>query len=119
MRNRFDLTKTKEKLDKVMAQAKESMKVLETLQKEGMSRAKSILEQVPAKDLAQKVANERVVAGLKKLGLATRSEVRELEKRVEELASELRTQINQVSKAARKSAKKDNKDDSRETDVNA
>ena len=113
MRKSFNMKKTKEKIDKVLAQAKESMKVLEALQKEGLARAKTIMQQVPAKDVAQKIANERVVTSLKKLGLATRSEVRELEKKVEELASELRGQISQVSKAAKKSAKKN----SHETDA--
>ena len=113
---KFDLKKTKEKIDSILAQAKESVQVLEALQKEGMARAKSLL-QVPTKDLAQKITNEKVVSSLKKLGLATRSEVRELEKRVEELASELRTQINQVSKAAKKKSKSEKEDSSHEASV--
>lgn len=109
MRGSLNLKKTKEKINKVLAQAKDSIKVLDSLQKEGLARARSIMKQVPAKDMAQRIANERVVASLKRLGLATRGEVRELDKKVEQLASELRAQISQVSKAARKAKKE--KDD--------
>jgi hypothetical protein len=105
---------SKEKLDKIVSQAKDSLKILEALQKEGVARARSMMH-LPSKDLAKQLTNEKIVASLKKLGLATRSEVRDLEKRVEELASELRTQISQVSKAAKKA--KGEKKDSTESDV--
>ena len=114
MPQKISLNKTKETFDKLLAQAKESVKVLETLQKEGVARARAVLH-MPTKELAQSLTNERVVATLKKLGLATRTEVRDLEKRVEELASELRTQINQVAKTARKTQKtKSDKDETPE-----
>lgn len=108
----------KTKVEQILAQAKESVKVLEALQQEGMNRVRAMLD-VPAKNAAQKLANEKLVSSLKKVGLATRSEVRELEKRVEELASELRTQINQISKAQRKSTKSHSKSNERPTDTNA
>lgn len=111
-----NLKNAKEKIDQLLEQAKESVKVLESLQKEGVNRVRSIL-QGSSKDLAQKIANEKVVASLKKIGLATRAEVRELEKRVEDLASELRTQINQVSKASRKAQKSSKASDS-QSDAN-
>ena len=107
MSQKLNFKKTKEKMDKIVAQAKDSVKVLEALQREGLARARSIISQIPARDVAHKLTNEKIVASLKKLGLATRSEVRELEKKVEELATELRTQINQVTKVARKAQKKD------------
>ncbi|MBI3556491.1 MAG: hypothetical protein HY074_09535 [Deltaproteobacteria bacterium] len=116
MSQKINFKKTKEKMDKIVAQAKDSVKVLDALQKEGLARARSIIHQIPARDVAHKLTNEKIVSSLKKLGLATRSEVRELEKKVEELASELRTQISQVTKAARKAQKK-NKDDG--ADANA
>lgn len=116
MPQKIDMKKTKETLDKVLAQAKDSVKVLEALQKEGLARARSMM-QMPSAELARQLTNEKVVASLKKLGLATRSEVRELEKKVEELASELRTQINQVSKASKKAAKAEKKETS--TEANA
>jgi hypothetical protein len=104
---------SKEKLDKLVSQAKDSLKILEALQKEGVARARSLMH-LPSKDLAKQLTNEKIIASLKKLGLATRSEVRDLEKRVEELASELRTQISQVSRNAKKGKK-----DSHESDVTA
>jgi hypothetical protein len=95
----FDMNKTKETLDRLLNQAKESVKVLETLQKEGMDRARTILQtQIPSADEAQKIANEKVKKTLKKLGFASRSEVRDLEQKVEELAAELRAQIAKVSR---------------------
>jgi small-conductance mechanosensitive channel len=99
----LNFQKTKDALDKILAQAKESVKVLEALQKEGMARARSMMH-LPSKDQAQKMTNDKIVASLRKLGLATRSEVRDLEKKVEELASELRGQISQVSKMAKKTS---------------
>lgn len=82
----------KDTLEGLLSQAKESVKVLEGLQKEGLDRAKNYM-QIPSKELAQKLTNEKVIAGLKKMGLATKTEVRDLERKVEELATELRSQI--------------------------
>ena len=106
---KFNMKKTKDKIDRVIAQAKESAQVLDALQKEGVARAKSLLHS-PSRNMAHKIANEKVVASLKKLGLATRSEVRDLEKRVEELASELRAQISQISKTTKKKTKPEKED---------
>ncbi len=86
-----------DKLEKILKQAKESIKILETLQKEALDRAKIYIN-LPAVNEAKKISNEKIVATLKKLGLATQSEVRELEKKVEDMASELRQQINKVKK---------------------
>lgn len=118
MRANLDFKKTKQRIDRIIKQAKDSVRVLDALQKEGVARARALLH-VPSKDLAQKLTNEKVVSSLKKIGLATRSEVRELEKKVEELASELRTQISQVQKAAKKAVKPKHVDDDSSTDLNA
>jgi hypothetical protein len=106
----FDKTlkKTKATLDTLLAQAKESVKVLETLQKEGLTRAATFLNtNLPSKSAAQKLANEKLAAGLKKIGLASRDEVEELEKKVEALASELRAQISKVSRKTTQKSKTD------------
>ncbi|MEW6057192.1 MAG: hypothetical protein AB1540_11315 [Bdellovibrionota bacterium] len=111
MAQKIDFKRTKETFDKLLSQAKESVKVLETLQKEGVARAKSYVTiSMPSRDEAQRVANEKIIATLNKLGLATRTEVRDLEKRVEELASELRGQISKVSRK-QKSAKSEREAD--------
>lgn len=109
MPQNFDVKKTKEKIDKIMAQAKESVKVLDLLQKEGVAKARAVWTE-QSKDITQLLSNDAVLATLKKLGLATRTEVRDLERKVEELASELRAQINQVSKASKKAKSKDKGD---------
>lgn len=98
------MAKTKETIEKIVAQAKESVKVLEALQKEGMARAKSMVH-IPTKD----EATEKFIGALKKMGLATRDDVRALERKIEELASELRTQMSKMSGGGGKktSAKKD------------
>ncbi|MGE4232223.1 MAG: hypothetical protein AB7F43_02740 [Bacteriovoracia bacterium] len=99
----------KEKFEKLLDQAKESVKVLETLQKEGISKVISIL---PSPDDTKKMTNEKIVSSLRKLGLATRSEVEELEKKVENLASELRSQIVKLN---RKSSGKQKSEHNSET----
>ncbi len=95
----LNLDKAKETLDKVLAQAKESVKVLETLQKEGVARAKALIQNKGLPHFS--LPNEKVLSNsLKKLGLATRNEMRDLEKKVEELAT-------QVSKLKTKNPKKE------------
>ena len=89
--------KTKVAFDKLVNQAKESVKVLETLQKEGLEKAKSMIH-LPSPEETVRMTNEKISAGLQKLGLATRAEVQELEKKVEDLASELRGQISKLSR---------------------
>lgn len=106
----LNLDKTKESLDRILSQAKESVKVLEMLQKEGLERAKTWM-QLPTKDETMNMANKKLVMGLKKLGLATRSEVDYLEKKVEDLASELRSQISKLNKKTATN-KKDSASDS-------
>ena len=90
---------SKQSIENLIFQAKDSIKVLEYLQKEGLSKAVHFMQtQIPSRQEAQKMANDTLLGGLKKMGIATKSEVRDLEKKVEELASELRAQINKVSK---------------------
>lgn len=101
MPQQFNFKKTKETLEKLVAQAKDSVQVLEALQKEGVARAKEYINS----EKASQLANEKLVSTLKKLGLATRIEVRDLEKKVEELASELRGQISKVQRKSQKSSK--------------
>jgi hypothetical protein len=119
MSEKLNFKKTKEGLDKLMDQAKESVAVLEALQKEGLSKAMSFLNSKNF-DRAQTIANEKILETLKKMGLATREEVRELEEKVEELAVELRDQMDKLSKVSpsnsgkhhtKKTSKNDKDDD--------
>ena len=102
--------KTKETIDRILSQAKESIKLLETLQKEAISRAKSMIESGEAR----KITNQKIVSSLKKMGLATQAEVRELERKVEDLASELRSQLSKISRKTTASGKKE-KDETTES----
>lgn len=101
MSHTINFKKTKETLEKLLAQAKDSVQVLEALQKEGMARAKEFMNS----EKASQMANDKLVSTLKKLGLATRTEVRDLEKKVEELASELRGQISKVQRTKSQKSK--------------
>ncbi|HRK02070.1 MAG TPA: phasin family protein [Oligoflexia bacterium] len=88
-------TKTKETLDKILGQAKESVKVLELLQHEAVSRAKSVVANLP---------NEKIAEAFRKMGFATRAEVEALEQKVETLAEEVATL---TSKLQQKKSPKD------------
>jgi polyhydroxyalkanoate synthesis regulator phasin len=75
-------TKTaKAKVSQVLNQAKDSLKLLETLEKEALAKARSFVK-LPNPD-------DRILAGLRKLGVATQAEVEELKVRVEELEARL------------------------------
>ncbi len=82
-------------LDKTVNTAKESIKVLETFGKEGLEKARQVAKNLPSAEFAKSVAEDKLKAALKTLGLATRVEVENLEQKVEELATELRREIHQ------------------------
>ncbi|MBI2607096.1 MAG: hypothetical protein HYW49_13560 [Deltaproteobacteria bacterium] len=96
-----NLDKAKQRVDKILGQAKDSLRVLDSLQKEGISLAKSFIE-IPVASRTKKFTDEKIVKNLGKIGLATREEVRALEKKIENLASELHTQIDKTRKKSGK-----------------
>jgi hypothetical protein len=85
--------------EKLIAQAKDSVKVLETLQKEGLAR---VLAAIPSKEEAQKITNDKIVSALKRMGFATQDDLHNLEQKIEELATELRSQITKSKKQTSK-----------------
>lgn len=89
------IKKTRETIEKLFGQAKESVKVLELLQREGMAKARSMM---PSPEETLKMTNEKIVSTLRKMGFATRDDVRQLERKVDELASELRGQLLKLQK---------------------
>ncbi len=100
--------KAKHRVDKVLGQAKDSLRVLESLQKEGLALAKSFIE-TPVASRTKKFTNEKIAKNLGKIGIATREEVRALEKKIENLASELRSHLEkQIDKVRKKSSKPNN-----------
>ncbi len=69
-----------------LKQAQDSLKVLESLEKELLARAKN-LSTLPRR--LPMAADEKIVASLKSLGLATQSEVKALETQVNSLTDRL------------------------------
>ena len=78
----------KERIEQILNQAKQSVRALEDLQKSGMSHVHELLNK------------KNLVKTVKKLGLATKEDIRDLNDRIDDLASELRQQISQIKKAS-------------------
>jgi gas vesicle protein len=79
----------KERIEQILNQAKQSVRALEDLQKSGMSHVHELLNK------------KNLVKTVKKLGLATKEDIRDLNDRIDDLASELRQQISQIKKASK------------------
>jgi polyhydroxyalkanoate synthesis regulator phasin len=90
-------TKTKARVSKVIDQARnqaiESFKLLEALEKEAVSKAKTLVS-LPNSAARKKLTNDRILRSLKKLGVATQSEVSTLEARITKLESLLALKTN-------------------------
>jgi polyhydroxyalkanoate synthesis regulator phasin len=80
--------KTKNKVSQVLHQARESLKILETLEKETLAKARTFVRNPLAMD-RKRLTNEKILASLKSLGVASQSEVDELQAKVEHLENEL------------------------------
>jgi polyhydroxyalkanoate synthesis regulator phasin len=78
----------KKRVNKVIDQAKQSLKILEALEKETLAKAKSFVK-IPIYGDPKKMTNDKILASLKKLGLATQAEVDSLRLRVEKLEAQL------------------------------
>jgi polyhydroxyalkanoate synthesis regulator phasin len=76
----------KKRVGKVIDQAKQSLKILEMLEKETLSKAKNF---VKASGDTKKLTNDKILASLKKLGVPSQSEVDALRSRVEKLEAQL------------------------------
>ncbi|OFZ18784.1 MAG: hypothetical protein A2X94_06190 [Bdellovibrionales bacterium GWB1_55_8] len=74
-------TAAKEQVNKVLSQAKESLKILEV--------ARTFVK-LPSNP--KELTNEKILASLKKLGVATQEEVQSLRARVEELEATVANQ---------------------------
>lgn len=105
-----NVQKTKEKVTKALnqakSQAKESLKALGTLEKETLAKAKKTLDDGGAKihelsnqviaQLAglniadrKKLTNDKILASLKKMGVATQSDIEALNARISSLEAQL------------------------------
>ena len=76
------------KVSRVLSQARESLKLLETLEKETLAKAKTFVRN-PMRLSGKRLTNDKITATLKSLGVATRGEILELEQKIEEMRNEL------------------------------
>jgi polyhydroxyalkanoate synthesis regulator phasin len=81
----------KKRVGKVIKQAKQSLKILETLEKETFAKAKTFASMIPSggSDAAKKMTNDKILSSLRKLGVPTQAEVDALRARIEKLEAEL------------------------------
>jgi polyhydroxyalkanoate synthesis regulator phasin len=78
----------KKRVNKVIDQAKQSLKILETLEKETLARAKNFIK-IPISGDPKKMTNDKILASLRRLGVATQSDVDSLRLRVEKLEAQI------------------------------
>ena len=74
----------KKRVNKVIDQARQSLKILESLEKETFARAREFVR-IPLSGDPKKLTNDKILASLKKLGVAPQAEVDALRLRVEKL----------------------------------
>ncbi len=82
--------KHKSRVSLVINQARESLKLLETLEKETLAKARTFVRNpIPAN--RKRLTNEKILSSLRSLGVATRSEVQVLDQRLQNIEAELAT----------------------------
>lgn len=89
------VSKTKKNVSRVFSQARESLKLLETLEKETIAKARSFVKFPKGVVRTKKVSrttNDKILIGLKKIGVASRDEVESLRLRIEKLEAALSVQ---------------------------
>jgi polyhydroxyalkanoate synthesis regulator phasin len=75
-------------IDQAIDQAKQSLKILEALEKETLAKAKEFVK-IPISGDPKKLTNDKILASLRKIGLASQTEVDSLRMRVEKLEAQL------------------------------
>ena len=88
------------KVSQVIQQAKASLKLLETLEKQTIQRARTFVKN-PLPRHRKRLTNEKILASLRSLGIASRQEVRELAERIEKLEALLAAATVSAPKKAR------------------
>jgi hypothetical protein len=73
-----------------LTQAKESLKILQTLERETLAKARTLVRN-PLPGNRRQLTNERILASLRKIGVAPQSEVDALKARIERLEAALKT----------------------------
>lgn len=76
------------KVSRVLNQARESLKLLETLEKETLAKAKTFVRK-PISASSRGIANEKIAASLRALGVVTRTEFERLERKIDGYLTDL------------------------------
>jgi hypothetical protein len=92
------ISKAREQVLKILNQAKDSLKVLQTLEKETMAKARTFVPE------QRRLTNEKILTGLKRMGVATQDEVQALSSKIKSLESAMGRPAR--TKSAPKSASK-------------
>jgi hypothetical protein len=90
-------------IEQVISQARDSMKVLGTLERQTLAKAKSFVK-IPSAKERRRLTNDRILSGLKRLGVATQAEVDTLNGKVRALEASIRHES--VSKSSSSKASK-------------
>ncbi|MEO5969231.1 MAG: phasin family protein [Bdellovibrionia bacterium] len=74
----------KAKIEQVLTQAKDSVKMLGDIEKKTVAKAKSFIK-IPGSRERRRMTNDRILSGLRRLGVATQAEVDSLSSKIQEL----------------------------------
>src|SRR4051812_34981228 len=86
-------------IDQAKQSAKQSLKILETLEKETLAKAKNFVK-IPISGDPKKMTNDKIMASLRKLGVASQSEVDSLRLRLEKLEAKIALQSDDGDESA-------------------
>jgi len=76
----------KARLEEVLTQAKDSIKILGAFERKTLAKARSFVKIPNAKE-RRRFTHDRLLSGLRKLGVATQAEVNALSEKIQELES--------------------------------
>jgi len=94
MADKKKTSKAQQRVTQVLNQAKESLKLLGTFEKEAIEKARSFVK-IPSAAERRRLTNDKILSGLRKLGVATQSEVNELSEKVHSLETALKAKNTQ------------------------
>ena len=93
-------------VSKVLDQARESLKLLDALEKETLEKAKIFVRNPLQAERRKKASNEKILSKLSAIGIATRSEVKSLENQILDLNQKLEILQLEISSAQTKAKTK-------------
>ncbi len=79
----------KARLEQVLSQAKDSIRMLGAFEKKTLAKARSFVKIPDAKE-RRRLTNDRILSGLRKLGVATQSDVDALSSKIQELETSVK-----------------------------